>query len=151
MRVLLAVFLAASALCCRIHAQDAPAPDPHTGLPMAAPDIPPGPEVRVNLLEGVRAPFQGILFDPPTAVRWTNQILWLRQRLLMEHQLHLEIEAGMRQSYEAYVANATQSYQRELAVHATELERTRSDLAAANARLQHIQEHPHRGFAIGFG
>jgi hypothetical protein len=50
--------------------------------------VPPGPDVISPLKQGAKAPFDGQLFDAPTALRWANylQQCHLRLRLDVEEQ-----------------------------------------------------------------
>jgi hypothetical protein len=56
------------------------------------PPIPPGEDKIVPIKKGEPAPFDGELFDPPTAVRWGNWLLMYKQRLKLdvtfEQRLH---------------------------------------------------------------
>lgn len=61
-------------------------------------DIPPGPDRIVAVKEGESAPFQGVLFDTPTAQRWGN---WLRQYKL---RLVLDVEYQKKQDEISYRA-----------------------------------------------
>jgi hypothetical protein len=53
-------------------------------------DIPPGDDRIVPVTKGVPAPFDGQLFDTPTALRWAN---WLEQYRI---RLKLDVETAQR-------------------------------------------------------
>jgi hypothetical protein len=48
------------------------------------PPIPPGEDNIVPIKKGDPAPFDGELFDPPTALRWGNWLLMYKQRLSLD-------------------------------------------------------------------
>jgi len=129
-----------------------PAAEPHPGLPFVAPDIPPGDDVRVVLRARELAPFEGILFDATTLVRWTNRVRWLEQRLRLEHELHVSAEEAARAAYARELATVSASYEREAAYARGELDRTREDLAATRAHIARLERRPwYRSFGFGMG
>lgn len=75
MRLLLALVIWAG-LITPTAAQDTPTP----------PQIPPGQDRIEHIEEGARAPYEGMLLDIDTAIRWTNQLRWWPRTF----QLHLD-------------------------------------------------------------
>lgn len=68
-----------------VAAQDVPEP----------PQIPPGEDRIEHVQRGVRAPYEGMLLDMDTAIRWTNQLRWWPETFqlrLLEQQELLEAE-----------------------------------------------------------
>lgn len=130
----------------------APAADPHPGVPFAAPSIPPGPDNRVVLHARELAPFEGILFDPTTLVRWTNRILWLESRLHLEHELHVTSEDAARAAFDRQLSTVVASYEREAAWNRGEQERLTADLTATRAHVARLERRPwYRSFGFGMG
>lgn len=126
--------------------------EPHPAAPMATPSEFLLPDLRLELRRGTAAPYDGILFDAPTLVRWTNRVLWLENRLRLEHDLHLQLEAATRTSHEALVLQLTTSYERELTVNRALLEDTQEDLERARRRIATLERRPaHRAFSVGLG
>lgn len=153
-------FLAALVCICAGHgcgdiarAQAAPqAVEPHPAAPMQIPSELMLPDVRVALQPRALAPFEGILFDPPTLVRWTQRIQWLERRLELEHDLHVQLEDASRQSYQELTAQLTASYERELAADRQIIDETGAALERSRRRISELERRPpHRAFAIGMG
>jgi len=128
------------------------AAEPHPSAPMTLPAEYTVPDTRLELRRGALAPFDGILFDPPTLVRWVNRIEWLQARLHLEHDLHVQLEEATRSSYQQLTAQLTDSYERELEADRRILEDTQAALDRAQRRITALERHPpHRAFAIGAG
>lgn len=120
--------------------------------PLEPPDIPPGPEVRLSLTRGTAAPFEGVLLDPATMVRWTNRILWLQNQLRAQYDAHLAFEEATRVSYERYSIAVEQSHFRETEWQNAERERLIQEAERLRTRITALERRPpHRAFAIGFG
>lgn len=136
-----------------LYAQDAATtPEPHPAAPMRLPAELMLPDTRLELRRGTAAPFDGILFDAPTLVRWAARIQWLESRLQLEHDLHVSLEAAATQSYQELVARLTESYERELTIDRRLIDETQANLDRANRRIAELEKHPrHRAFAIGAG
>lgn len=145
-------FLLALSFATPVAAQDSGPADPHPGVPFTAPDIPPGNDVRVVVRLREPAPFEGILFDPQTLVRWTNRIQWLEQRLHLEHELHVTAEEAARAAFARQLQSTVASYEREREWSDGELARTREDLAASRAHVARLERRPwYRSFGFGMG
>lgn len=128
-------------------AQDA---EPHPAAPMTVPAEFTLPDVRLELRRGTAAPYDGILFDAPTLVRWVNRIQWLETRLRLEHTLHVSLEEATRQSYQELTTRLTESYEREIAESRRILVATQEALDRATQRITRLERRPpHRAFAIG--
>lgn len=135
------------------HAQDAPPEvEPHPAAPMQIPSELMLPDVRVALQPRMLAPFEGILFDPPTLVRWAQRVEWLEHRLRLEHDLHVQLEEASRQSYQELTTQLTASYEREIATDRQIIAETQAALERAQRRVAELERRPpHRAFAIGMG
>jgi hypothetical protein len=160
-------FLAVLACVCAGHgcgdiayAQPAPAEaaaapahaEPHPAAPMQIPSELMLPDVRVALQPRALAPFEGVLFDPPTLVRWAQRIQWLEHRLELEHELHVQLEEATRASYQELTVQLTESYEREISTDRQIIDETQAALDRAHARLAELERRPpHRAFAIGTG
>lgn len=108
------------------------------------PAIPPGEDRIEHLPNGSRAPFEGMLLDLDTAIRWTNALRWWPEtyRLRMEH---LEAVADLR----------AESHERQLQIlrdgHARELEVLTTRLVALSNELEQLRDPPFRKTrAFGF-
>lgn len=122
----------------RAHAQDA-ADTP--------PDLPPGDDTIEAVSQGEAAPFQGMLLNTDTAIRWTNRLLWYRQALRLRSE-HFDDAVVMIQG----------SHARELGLiegsYGREIEGLRQDLrdqAAAFAQSQDPAFYETWGFALALG
>ena len=110
------------------------------------------PDTRLELRRTAAAPFDGILFDAPTLVRWTARIRWLEARLRLEHDLHVELEDAARQSYQTLVTRLTTSYEREITEQRELIDEASTALERANRRIASLERRPpHRAFSIGMG
>lgn len=154
------VFFAAALVLCLLgkgcgdiaHAQPPAAVEPHPAVPMTLPAELTLPDVRVALQPRQLAPFEGILFDPGTLVRWTQRIEWLENRLHLEHELHVQLEDASRQSYQTLTTQLTESYEREISADREILSDTQAALERAQQRIAELERRPpHRAFAIGMG
>ncbi len=156
-------FLAALACICVGHgcgdvahaqatASEAARVEPHPAAPMQLPSELMLPDVRVALQPRALAPFEGILFDPPTLVRWAQRIEWLEHRLELEHTLHVQLEDASRASYQELTTQLTTSYERETSADRQIISETQAALDRAERRITELERHPpHRAFAIGAG
>lgn len=143
-----------SCFCGKASAQDAPPAvvEPHPAAPMTVPAEFTLPDTRIELRRTTLAPFDGILFDAPTLVRWVNRIQWLETRLHLEHDLHVSLEDATRQSYQTLMTQLTESYEREIATDRRLIDETQETLERAQRRIAELERHPpHRAFAIGAG
>ncbi|HNC99648.1 MAG TPA: hypothetical protein PKW90_26200 [Myxococcota bacterium] len=67
-------------------------PHPAAAQSRKVEDIPPGPDRIIPLKEGAVVPYEGLLFDPPTALRWGN---WLKQyKLRLAEDVELQRKIG---------------------------------------------------------
>lgn len=122
----------------RVWAQDAPD---------TPPDLPPGDDTIEAVARGEAVPFQGMLLNTDTAIRWTNRLLWYQQALRLRSE-HFDDAVVMIQG----------SHARELglieASYAREIEGLRQDLrdqATAFARSQDPVFYETWGFALALG
>lgn len=86
----------------RVYGQDVP------------PDIPPGNDVIQPLSRGQAAPFQGMLLDTDTSIRWANRIRWYQghTELLRLLQTELQVATSQHQARELQILE--RSYDREI-------------------------------------
>lgn len=78
------------------------------------PDIPPG-EDRIEALDpNERAPYQGMLLDIDTALRWTNRLRWYREELRLQVERFDASMLAVRQSCDAELEVVRQSMGREI-------------------------------------
>lgn len=85
-----------------------------TGVAAQPPDIPPG-EDRIESVEaGARAPYQGMLLDIDTALRWTNRLRWYREELRLQVQRFDASMLAVRQSCDAEIEVVRSSLTREV-------------------------------------
>lgn len=115
------------------------------------PVIPPGDDRIEHVVAGSRAPYDGMLLDTDTAIRWTNRITWLRETLRLRTEEHSRILAAIQASALRDQQILEQSYTRQI-------EALRQDLRDAVTRyerelLRHRDPPFYEtwGFAFGVG
>lgn len=107
--------------------------------PVVAPDVPPGDDVIEHLALRAPAPFEGMLLDMDTSIRWTHRIEWYRAELLVQHRTRISLLAAERHSHEVELTLTRESYEREITGLRTDL---REQAAAAAQALAQAREHP---------
>lgn len=78
------------------------------------PDLPPGEDRIEALSAGGRAPFDGMLLDTDTAIRWTNRLLWWRETFQLRLREHGAILEALRGSHVTEMTLTRESYEREI-------------------------------------
>lgn len=127
-------------------------PEPHPGAPMTLPLELTLPDTRLELRRGTAAPYDGILFDAPTLVRWVDRIRWLETRLRLEHDLHVELETAATTSYQTLITRLTESYEREILGQREIINEAHAAIERGNRRIAALERRPpHRAFSIGMG
>ena len=141
MRVALLAAILLCALPAAAAAQEVPTP----------PEIPPGADRIETMIAGRPAPFNGMLLDTDTAIRWTNRLLWWRETYRLQLRSDAEIRTALSRSRETELTIVQESYTREIdALRATVRELT----ARYERQLQSYRSPPFYaqwGFAFGLG
>jgi hypothetical protein len=108
------------------------------------PAIPPGEDRIEHLTNGTRAPFEGMLLDIDTALRWTNALRWWPETYRLRMQ-HLETVTELRaESHESQLQLLRDG-------HARELEVLTARLMALSNELEQLRDPPFRKTrAFGF-
>ena len=78
------------------------------------PDIPPGEDHIEAMTSGERAPFNGMLLETDTAIRWINRLRWWRETFQLRLDERDEILAALRRSHVTEIEIIRQSYEREI-------------------------------------
>ena len=97
----------------RSSAQDRPgaAQEPST----TPPDIPPGEDHIESVAQGGRSPFDGMVLDTDTAIRWTNRLRWYHEVLGLRLRQSAQAEAVVQESHARELRLVEASYAREIA------------------------------------
>lgn len=118
---------------------------------LSPPDLPPGEDRIEAVAAGVRAPFDGMLLDTDTAIRWTNRLLWWRETFQLRLHEHAAVLEALRRSHDTELTVVRESYEREIVG-------LREDLRASTLRYEaELAERRNPpfwetwGFAFGMG
>ena len=101
------------------YAQEVPTP----------PDIPPGNDRIEHVEAGAAAPYEGMLLDMDTAIRWTNRLRWWPETYRLRLREAGELRVAEQGSYETRIRIVTESFTREI-------EGLRSDLREQAQRYE---------------
>lgn len=111
------------------------------------PSIPPGEDVIEAVAEGDPAPFDGMLLDTDTAIRWTNALQWWPQTFQLRLDLFEDVLAETESSHQLRLRLVEDSYRREIAGLRGDLADLANDLAEARERDWY--DTPVFGFVLG--
>lgn len=115
------------------------------------PDLPPGEDRIEAVTAASRAPYDGMLLDMDTAIRWTNRLTWYRETLQLRLREASEVLAAVRQSHETEITVLRESYVREIEALRTDL---RTQVLRYETELARHRDPPFYetwGFAFGMG
>lgn len=74
------------------------------------PAIPPGPDKIVVVKKGQEAPFDGQLFDNPTALRWGNWLEYYRFRQALDQETYKEMDTAKSAYYKDIISINEKKY-----------------------------------------
>ncbi len=100
--------------------------------PELPPDIPPGEDVIEPLHRGEAAPFEGLLMDLDTSMRWANRLRWYRENTKLQLKLRDDTVAAVRASHQRELTLVTESYTREIEGCRGDLRQQAATFAAAS-------------------
>ena len=118
---------------------------------LSPPDLPPGEDRIEAMAAGSRAPFDGMLLDTDTSIRWLNRLRWWRETFQLRLRQNEEILDALRRSHSTELGVVRSSYEREI----SGLRDTARDLMLNyEQQLQRYRNPPFYetwGFAFGMG
>jgi hypothetical protein len=100
------------------------------------PDLPPGEDRIEHLTLRAPAPFEGMLLDMDTSLRWTFALEWYRHELGLTIRTHRRELAALDASHERELTIVRESYEREI-------EGLRGDLRDQATTFAQAQAHEH--------
>ena len=81
---------------------------------LVAPDVPPGEDRIEHLALRAPAPFEGMLLDMDTSIRWTHRMEWYRAELELQVRTRVSLLTAERRSHETELTLTRESYEREI-------------------------------------
>lgn len=116
-----------------------------------APAIPPGDDRIEHVTSGARAPYEGMLLDLDTAIRWTNRLTWWQQTYELRLRTDAEVLEATRASHATELRLVTESFEREIDHLRTSLREAVLRYEAELARYRSPPFYETWGFAFGVG
>jgi hypothetical protein len=79
-----------------------------------APNVPPGDDRIEHLTLRAPAPYEGMLLDLDTSIRWTHRLEWYRAELELQVRTRVSLLDAERRSHETELTLVRESYDREV-------------------------------------